>query len=62
MKKQSPEMESLPDNQLLTPPRPYNEKDLFSLFEAEKNDEFDQIMESQMDEMDKMMDDAFDKF
>lgn len=61
-KKQTPQMESLPDNQLLTPARPFNDKDLFSLFEDEKNDEFDQIMESQMDEMDKMMDDAFDKF
>ena len=62
LKKQTPQMESLPDNQLLTPPRPFSDDDLFSLFEDEKNDEFDQIMESQMDEMDKMMDDAFDKF
>ena len=62
LKKQSPEMESLPDNQLLTRPRPFSDDDLFSLFEDEKNDEFDQIMESQMDGMDKMMDDAFDKF
>ena len=62
LKKQTPQMESLPDNQLLTPPRPFSDDDLFSLFEDEKNDEFDQIMESQMDEMDKMMDDAFNKF
>jgi len=61
-KKQTQEMESLPDNKLLTPPRPFDDKDLFNLFEDEKEDEFDKIMESQMDDMDKAMDDAFNKF
>ena len=61
-KKQTREMESLPDNKLLTPPRPFDDKDLFNLFEDEKEDEFDKIMESQMDDMDKAMDDAFNKF
>ena len=55
-------MESLPDNTLLTPLRPFNEKDLFEMFKDEEDDGFDKIMESQMDDMDKMMDDAFDKF
>ncbi len=62
IKKESPEMESLPDNTLLTPLRPFNEKDLFEMFKDEEDDGFDKIMESQMDDMDKMMDDAFDKF
>ena len=62
IKRESPEMESLPDNTLLTPLRPFNEKDLFEMFKDEEDDGFDKIMESQMDDMDKMMDDAFDKF
>ena len=32
------------------------------MFKDEEDDGFDKIMESQMDDMDKMMDDAFDKF
>jgi serine protease Do len=62
IKRESPEMESLPDNTLLTPLRPFNEKDLFEMFKDEEDDGFDKIMESQMDDMDKMMDDSFDKF
>ena len=33
-----------------------------NLSEVEKEDEFDKIMESQMDDMDKAMEDAFNKF
>ena len=54
IKRESPEMESLPITHS-TPLRPFNE-DLFEMFKDEEDDGFDKIMESQMDDMDKMMD------
>ena len=63
----------LTEEGLLTKPRPFKDKDLFSLFMSEQNSafnklmekqdsSFDQLMEEQEDAFDKDMDKAFDSF
>ena len=63
----------LTEEGLLTKPRPFKDKDLFSLFMSEQNSafnklmekqdsNFDQLMEEQEDAFDKDMDKAFDSF
>ena len=63
----------LTEEGLLTKPRPFKDKDLFSLFMSEQNNafnklmqqqgtQFDQLMKEQDDDFDKKMDEAFDSF
>ena len=53
--------ESLPNNKVLTPIRPYKIDKIFKFFD-EKEENFDNTMDSQMDEMNKRMNKAFNKF
>ena len=63
----------LTEEGLLTKPRPFKDKDLFSLFMSEQdsafnklmeqqNAQFDQLMKEQEDAFGKDMDQAFDSF
>ena len=59
---EEPNLEGLQENQLLTPPKPFNDQDLFKLVLDDQDDDMDRIMDSQLDDMDKKMDAAFDSF
>lgn len=51
-----------PEGELLTPPRPFKDQDLFQSLMDQQEDDFDRLMDQQESSFDQKMDAAFDSF